>query len=112
MLSLIKPQRNFLSLILNTVTVIGCSKMGSSTTGKYKNHKTLADFGYAFNEQGELRDVKSAKPFTFVVRIIYSFYFKTGSLQTDYSVCQTILKISLSHISASLLIEQIYLTLL
>jgi len=62
------------------VTVIGCSKMGSSTTGKYKNHKTLADFGYAFNEQGELRDVKSAKPFTFVDQ---EHYEALGEVITD-----------------------------
>ena len=73
MLSLIKPQRNILSLILKTVTVLGCSNMGSNpnSSDKYKNYKSLADFGYAFNEQGELRDVKNSKPFTFVVRIFY-----------------------------------------
>ena len=71
MLSLTKPQRNILSLILKTVTVLSCSNMGSSSTDKYKNYKSLADFGYAFNEQGELRDVKNSKPFTFVVRMYF-----------------------------------------
>jgi len=55
-------QRHIFSLLFNTVAVIGCSRMSST----YKNHKTLADFGYAFNDNGELRDIKTDKPFKFV----------------------------------------------
>ena len=65
MLSLLK-QRHTFSLLLKTVAVIGCSRM----TSNYKNHKILADFGYTFNDIGELRDIKTDKPFSFVVSLI------------------------------------------
>jgi len=66
MLSLLK-QRHTLSLLLNTAAVIGCSRM----TSTYKNHKTVADFGYVFNKNGELRDIKTDKPFAFVDQAHY-----------------------------------------
>jgi len=77
-----KPE--LLSLVFNTLavivcskTVIGCSRM---STSKYNNHKTLSDFGYAFNEAGELRNIKSGDKFTFVDQ---EHYEALGEVITD-----------------------------
>eukprot|EP00088_Acartia_fossae_P026321 TRINITY_DN2713_c0_g1_i18.p1 TRINITY_DN2713_c0_g1~~TRINITY_DN2713_c0_g1_i18.p1 ORF type:complete len:341 (-),score=75.48 TRINITY_DN2713_c0_g1_i18:147-1169(-) len=57
-------KRHILTFLLNTVSVLGCRM--SSTSGKYKDLKSVADFGYEFNAEGQLRNLKSGDPFTFV----------------------------------------------
>merc|ERR1719432_390379 len=49
-------------------------------TSTYKNHKTLADFGYTFNDKGELKDIKTDKPFSFVDQ---EHYEALGEVITD-----------------------------
>lgn len=81
---ILSKKPNIFSVVLNALAVIGSSRSVVGcyrmSTSNYKNHKTLSDFGYAFNDAGELRNIQSGDKFTYVDQ---EHYEALGEVITD-----------------------------